>query len=81
MPERVAAAPFHDRARFERAARERRWNNAHLADFRTYQGHRPAFAKLLETCRGDMPTFITRVRALAGGDDPLAELARMTARD
>jgi len=76
MPGRVAGASFHDRARFERAASERAWNNAHLADFRTYEGHRPAFEALLAACGGDLGAFVERVRALAGRADPFAELAR-----
>ena len=78
LPERVAAAPFHDRPRFERAAGQRPWNNAHLAEFRTYHSDRPAFEALLAESGGDLSAFIERVRALAARGEPFAELARAT---
>ena len=81
LPERVAAAAFHDPGRFQRLARQRDWNNAHLAEFRTYNSSRPAFAALLERSGGDLPAFIERVRALAARGDPFAELERAARPD
>jgi predicted aminopeptidase len=76
LPERVAAAPFHQRERFDKAARHGVWNNARLAQFRTYNSDRPAFAKLLARSGGDLLAFIERVRVLAAKGDPFTELAR-----
>ncbi|HEX6737885.1 MAG TPA: aminopeptidase, partial [Vicinamibacteria bacterium] len=81
LPERAAAASFHDPARFQRAARQRDWNNADLAEFRTYNSSRPAFAALLDQSGGDLVAFIERVRALAARGEPFAELSRATGTD
>jgi predicted aminopeptidase len=76
LPERVAAAAFHQRERFANAARHGVWNNARLAQFRTYNSDRPAFAKLLAKSGGDLLAFIDSVRTLAAKGEPFAELAR-----
>jgi len=76
LPERVAANRFHDAPRFERAAREGVWNNARLAQFRTYHSNRPEFEALLTKSDGDLIAFIERVRQLAARGEPFAELAR-----
>jgi predicted aminopeptidase len=76
LPSRVAAAPFHDRRPYERAAREGIWNNARLAQFRTYNSDRPAFEKLLARSHGDLLAFIERVRSATRAGDPFAGLAR-----
>jgi predicted aminopeptidase len=81
LPERAAAAAFHDAGRFQRAARQRAWNNADLAEFRTYNSSRPAFALLLEQSGGDLAAFIERVRALAARGEPVAALEQATRRD
>jgi predicted aminopeptidase len=78
LPERVGSAAFHEPGRFERAVRQRAWNNADLAEFRTYNSSRPAFAALLAQSDGDLLAFIERVRALAARGEPFAELARAT---
>ena len=76
FPERVAAARFHEPERYRRAAGQGTWNNARLAQFRTYNSNRPAFEKLLARSNGDLLAFIERVRALAARGEPFAELAR-----
>jgi predicted aminopeptidase len=81
LPERVASAPLHDPGRFQGVARQRDWNNAYLAEFRTYNSSRPAFAALLEQNGGDLLAFVERVRALAARGEPFAELARATRPD
>jgi predicted aminopeptidase len=73
LPERVAAAPFHTPALYERAAHGV-WNNARLAMFRTYNSDRPAFATLLARENGDLVRFIERVRQVAGKGEPFAAL-------
>jgi predicted aminopeptidase len=79
LPERVAAAPLHDRERYQRAVARRSWNNAHLAEFRTYHSETEAFAALLARSNGDLIAFIERVRALAAQGDPFAALERAAA--
>jgi predicted aminopeptidase len=76
LPERVAAASFHQRERFDKAARAGVWNNARLAQFRTYNSDRPAFARLLARSGGDLLAFIEQVRVLAARGEPFAELKR-----
>jgi predicted aminopeptidase len=80
LPERVAAAPLHEAARFARVASDGRWNNARLAQFRTYNSNRPAFETLLLRANGDLVAFITRVGELARRGDPFAEIEREAAR-
>jgi predicted aminopeptidase len=76
LPERVEAAPFHERAAFARAAREGVWNNARLAQFRAYNSNRPSFEKLLARSGGDLVAFIERVRVATREGEPFAALAR-----
>jgi len=76
LPSRVGATPLHERARFDRAARDGRWNNARLALFKTYHTSRPAFATILRASDGDLLRFIERVRQIAARGDPFTELAR-----
>ena len=79
LPERVAAAPLHEPARYAKAAADGGWNNARLAQFRTYNSNRPAFAAVLARANGDLVAFIERVRALAQGGDPFAALEHAAA--
>lgn len=76
LPERVAAASFHDAAGYARAARQGVWNNARLSLFRTYHSDRPAFARVLQSCDGDLLRFIRRIEEIAAHGEPFAALQR-----
>lgn len=75
LPERVEAAGFEAPERFRRAAAHGQWNNARLAQFRTYNTHRDSFTALLDAQGGDLVAFLKAVRgAVAGARDPFAAL-------
>jgi predicted aminopeptidase len=76
LPDRVARAPFHDPAPYDRAARRGPWNNARLALFRTYHSDRPAFENVLAQCRGDLICFTSRIHEIASHGEPFAALRR-----
>jgi predicted aminopeptidase len=71
LPARVSSAGFHDPAPYLRAAHQGPWNNARLAQHRTYNQSREAFDLLLEAREGDLREFIQDVRnATWKKDDP-----------
>jgi predicted aminopeptidase len=77
---RIEATPFHDPARYHRAADRPGWNNARLVGFRTYNDDRPAFEALLQAEGGDLLTFMRSVARLTKGEpDPFAAIRRASA--
>lgn len=72
---RVAAAGFHDPELYRQAVVRRRWNNALLIQFNTYNNNRQAFERLLERHHGDLPAFMRDVaRLVREADDPFEAL-------
>lgn len=81
FPDVVAAAPFYDRSWPLRAATSGTWNNARLAQFRTYNERRAVFEALLAANGGDLLAFMRQVQQEAeAGPDPWTALERAAAR-
>jgi predicted aminopeptidase len=81
LPGRAEKAGFHDPDRYVQAAAEGPWNNARLAQYRTYNHSREAFDRLLEAREGDLKEFISDVRnATYKQKDPWSAIER-TAQD
>ena len=57
----VLEAEFHQVERYALAAREGPWNNARIAQYRTYNQGREAFDSLLERHEGDLPAFMADI--------------------
>ena len=75
LPDRVLASEIRQPARWARYAKERPWNNASLAQLRTYNHGDDDFTALLRHCAGDLRRFIPAVRAITrGARDPFAAL-------
>jgi len=82
LPERAALAGFHREDAYLGAMRRGPWNNARMAQFRTYNTSQGHFAALLEQEHGDLRAFIDRVGEIARGQqDPYAALARAVGAD
>lgn len=76
IPDRIRASDLEDPERYVRWAMRSPWNNARLAQFRTYNTNDAAFAALLEAEGGDLRRFIHRIDELTReADDPFAALA------
>ena len=76
LPARVRAADLHRAEGYLRYVQAEPWNNARLAQFRTYNKGPEHFALLLEQEGGDLQAFFARLDALcAGADDPYEALA------
>lgn len=75
VPARARAAGFEDPAPYLRAADLGPWNNARLAQFRTYNDGKALFQALLDAEHGDLLAFLERVRAtVAGHEEPFEAL-------
>ncbi len=57
----VLATDFHQQARYASAAHDGPWNNARIAQYRTYNQGREAFDTLLGRHGGDLPTFMADI--------------------
>ncbi len=78
--ERTRALPLANPAPWLEAARQGPWNNARLAQFRTYHGDDGVFDALLRATGGDLAAFLREVeRITRGARDPLAALRAATA--
>jgi len=62
LDERVDSAEFADAVRYHRAVARGTWNNARLAQFRTYYDSRPDFEALLDRHDGDLLAFMRDVQ-------------------
>jgi predicted aminopeptidase len=75
LPARVQRAGFYDAPLYLQAAIDGPWNNARLAQFRTYNDNRRWFAALLDREGGELRPFLLAIAALADDhDDPNAAL-------
>jgi predicted aminopeptidase len=78
---RVEASPIEDRATWLSWVARGTWNNARLAQFRTYASHEDDFAALHASVGGDLGRFIAAVRETTrGADDPFEALRAATVR-
>ena len=76
LSDRVLASEIRQKPRWLTIVRTQTWNNARLAQFRTYNSGEADFAALLAQETGDLARFIVRVREVTrGADDPFAALA------
>jgi predicted aminopeptidase len=76
LPERIAASDLEDREHYRAWVAREPWNNARLAQFRTYNESPEQFAALFAACNSDFPCFFQRIdEATRGADDPYAALA------
>ena len=76
LPERVASSDLRRVDRWVRYVEREPWNNARLAQFRTYNKSPEHFAMLLEQEGGDLQRFFSRIEEItSGADDPYAALA------
>lgn len=77
LPSRVEASNITHKDRFVAAARRGPWNNARLAQYRTYNTSHDQFARLLTKQNNNLSSFIDAIRAITKNqDDPFAALAR-----
>lgn len=75
LPDRVEAAGFHRPERFLRAARDGKWNNARLVQFKTYNHNRDHFEALFKRENDDLLAFMRAVQvATRDHDDPFQAL-------
>lgn len=75
LEDSVRGADFHQVERYAEAAREGPWNNARIAQYRTYNQGREAFDTLLAKHHGDLPAFMAEIENItAKGDDPWESL-------
>jgi len=71
LPERVVAANFINSAPYLEAASQGTWNNARLAQFRTYNSNKTEFDSLFLLNDSDVSQFIEHVREItADSEDP-----------
>lgn len=76
IPDRIRASAIEDPERWVRWAARDPWNNARLAQFRTYNANEDAFAAILARNGGDLRAFIDDIgRITRRADDPFAALA------
>ncbi|MBN1335878.1 MAG: aminopeptidase [Deltaproteobacteria bacterium] len=79
LEDRVARASWNDPDRARAAARRGPWNNARLAQYRTYHLARDGFDVLLARAGGDISAFVDAVRQVVdGARDPWKALAAAT---
>ncbi|MEN9786635.1 MAG: hypothetical protein RLZZ299_1899 [Pseudomonadota bacterium] len=77
LPTRVAASDIEDQTAARDWAARGPWNNARLAQFRTYNGDKDLFAALYAREGGNLPRFLAAVRTLSDQDgDPAVALRR-----
>lgn len=75
LPGRVEASDIEDRASWLAWVARGTWNNARLAQFKTYASHEEDFAAVYDGAGRDLGRFMSDVRALTrGADDPFAAL-------
>lgn len=71
LENRISISFFNDSELYVETARKAPWNNARLDQFHTYNGRWDAMASLLAQMHGDIPAFISRIRAVTeDADDP-----------
>jgi predicted aminopeptidase len=76
LERQVLDAGFHHPEPFARSAREGPWNNARVAQYRTYNHDRAALERLLDAQDGDLMAFIRAVElATSKQDDPWEAVA------
>ena len=73
---RVAATPFYQPMRFEKAVDTGTWNNARMMQFKTYNTNAELFAALLVENDYDLLAFIEAVGTITEGrgGDPFEKL-------
>ena len=76
LPYRVAATPFYQPKRFEKAVETGGWNNARMMQFKTYNSNAELFAALLVENEYDLLAFIEAVGSITDGrkGDPFEKL-------
>jgi len=72
----VEGAGFADPGRYLRAVREQRWNNARVAQARTYDENRALLETLLARRGGDIRAFTADLRTLATEEGNLWDVVR-----
>lgn len=80
LPARALTAGFSNPSRQARLLARSDWNNARLAQFRTYNETPERFARLLDQENGDLIAFIERMRELGASGDAQAALTEAAAR-
>ncbi len=79
--ERVDSSAIHDKAGYRAVVALGPWNNARLAQFRTYNDDRPAFQALLDAHNGDLQSFMRAVAEVtADREDPYEALREAATR-
>lgn len=82
LPTRIAELDLQHPEPYLRAARRGPWNNARLAQFRTYNSSHVYFAALLQREGGDLRAFVERLRVVTdGAEDPYAALVAYVGQD
>ncbi len=77
--ERVASAGLTHEARFLEAVKKGPWNNARLAQYRTYNHKREWFQRVLDQQNGDLLRFIEAIGEITKGQkDPFEALEKAT---
>jgi predicted aminopeptidase len=72
---RVRTAGFHHLEPHLEEVRSGTWNNARVAQYRTYNRDREAFVQLLEQVDGDLQRFVMEIEKITSNqDDPLLSL-------
>jgi predicted aminopeptidase len=79
LDEDVACAGFFFTERFLRMAREERWNNARVAQARTYDSNRALLDALLARHGGDLMSFTEELTSIAERPDGLWDAVRTAA--
>ncbi len=80
LDQRISSAHFHRPEPYLREAREGLWNNARVAQYRTYNHSREALDTLLEQRDGDLEAFVRDVgKITANQPDPWIAVARAAA--
>ncbi len=75
LPRRVEGSAIEDRASWLAWVARGNWNNARLAQFKTYASHEEDFAAVYAGAGDDIGRFIAAVReATRGADDPFVAL-------
>lgn len=82
IPDRILASDLEDPERYVRWATRSPWNNARLAQFKTYNTNDASFAALLAAEGGDLRRFINRIDEVTRlADDPFAALEAAVVRN